>query len=76
MNKSRRSRIDVIISQLEAIAEEIEVLKDEEEEAFYNLPDSLQYSEKGEAMEDAMTNLDDALAYINDAMDFLTEATN
>ena len=76
MNKTRRSQINAIISKLEAIAEDIEVLKDEEEEAFYNLPDSLQYSEKGEAMEDAMTNLDDALAYINDAMDFLTEATN
>lgn len=76
MNKSRRSRIDVIISQLEAIAEEIEVLKDEEEDAFYNLPDSLQYSEKGEAMEDAITNLDDAFIYINDAIDYLTEATN
>lgn len=76
MNKSRRSRIDVIISQLEAIAEEIEVLKDEEEDAFYNLPDSLQYSEKGEAMEDSITNLDDAFTYINDAIDYLTEATN
>lgn len=76
MNKTRRSRIDVIISQLEAIAEEIEVLKDEEEDAFYNLPDSLQYSEKGEAMEDSITNLDDAFTYINDAIDYLTEATN
>lgn len=76
MNKTRRTQIDAIISQLEAIAEEIEVLKDAEEDAFYNLPDSLQYSEKGEAMEDAMTNLDDAFSYIEDAIDFLTEATN
>ena len=76
MNKTRRTQIDVLISKLEAIAEEIEVLKDEEEDAFYNLPDSLQYSEKGEAMEDAITNLDDAFTYINDAIDYLTEATN
>lgn len=76
MNKSRRLRIDALISKLEAIAEEIEVLKDEEEDAFYNLPDSLQYGEKGEAMEDAITNLDDAFTYINDAIDYLTEATN
>lgn len=76
MNKTRRTRIDVLISKLEAIAEEIEVLKDEEEDAFYNLPDSLQYSEKGEAMEDSITNLDDAFTYINDAIDYLTEATN
>ena len=76
MNKSRRSRIDALISKLEAIAEEIEVLKDEEEGAFYNLPDSLQYGEKGEAMEDAISNLEDAFDNIESAMDSLTEATN
>lgn len=76
MNKARRALIDDLIEKLETIKETLDSIRDEEEDAFYNLPDSLHYSEKGEAMEEAITNLDDAMTNIDDAIDFLTEATN
>ncbi|NBT31696.1 MAG: hypothetical protein EBT13_07275 [Rhodobacteraceae bacterium] len=69
MNKDRRNRIATAISELEALLNdkiadirmEIESLRDEEQEAFDNLPESLQYAERGQAMEEAINNLDYAL---------------
>lgn len=48
MNKQRRKKLaeaSSLIAQAQSIIEEV---KDEEEEARYNLPESLQDSEKGE----------------------------
>ena len=75
MNKARRTRLDKIIEKLEEIKEELEEIKDEEEEAFYNLPESLQYSEKGDKMEDAIAYIEDASDDIDSVIDTLTEAT-
>ena len=41
--------------------------KDEEEMAFDNLPESLQYSERGDIMQDNITNLDNAITGLDDA---------
>lgn len=60
MNRSRRNRIQKLISQLEAMSETLDEIYDEEEEAHGNLPESLQYSDRGEAMEEAMGQLDTA----------------
>lgn len=51
MNKARRSDIQKIIERLEEIRDDIEAVKDEEEEAYENLPESLQESERGESSE-------------------------
>ena len=53
MNKERRQKISKIIERLEDIAAELEALADEERDAFDNLPEAIQYSERGEAMEAA-----------------------
>lgn len=50
MNKQRRNRIAEaleLISQARGILEEV---KDEEQESYENLPESLQYGERGEQM--------------------------
>lgn len=60
MNNTRRKAIQNIMDKLEELMEEIEAIKDEEQEAYDNLPEALQGSERGEAMESAVYNLDDA----------------
>ena len=45
--------------------------KDEEEEAFDNLPESLQESERGMTMQDNVDNLDTAVTSLEEAKDAL-----
>lgn len=56
MNAARRKERDKIIDVIDAIIERLEALKDEEEEAFDNLPDSIQQSERGQQMEENAEN--------------------
>lgn len=55
MNKNRRKRIETII-------EELECLMGEEQDAFDNTPESLQETERGEAMESHIENLDETIS--------------
>lgn len=68
MNKARRKAIADIQEQvrkaqeiLQAAAEQLDAIKDEEEEYFYNMPDSIQEGERGEKAQAAIDNLDEAL---------------
>ena len=45
--------------------------KDKEEEAFDNLPESLQESERGMTMQDNVDNLDTAITSLEEAKDAL-----
>ena len=67
MNAKRRNSIDSVINELIEKFEEIKAeaidqlseIRDEEQEAYDNLPESLQESEKGENMQNCI----DALEY-------------
>ena len=74
MNKERRKQIDGMISKLENIKEHISYILDDEQNAFDNTPESIQYSERGYNMQEAIDNLDDAIGNIVDAIDNLYEA--
>lgn len=74
MNKSRRSRIDEIIQKIEDLCYDIDVLRDEEEECYENLPESIQLSDRGETMNAAITSLEDAISSMEEATDHLNEA--
>ena len=71
MNKYRRTAIAEIVEQLCEARDSLESVKDEEEEAFENYPENLQYSERGEAMQEAIDNLEEALGGVNEAIDLL-----
>ena len=73
MNKERRKEIDEIIDQLGMLKEQIERISEEEQEAYDNLPESIQYSERGEAMVEHVTDLDDAASSIDDVMSTLQD---
>lgn len=72
MNKLRRKELSRIIEKLERlealrleIKDELEAILEEEQEAFDNLPESLQESERGQQMQAYIDAIDGAL----DALD-------
>lgn len=73
MNKARRKAIEEIIDQLGTLKEQIESVCEEEQEAYDNLPESIQYSERGEAMSEAASNLEDTASSIDDVMSTLQD---
>ena len=74
MNKERRKQIDGMIAKLDNIKEHISDILDDEQNAFDNMPESIQYSERGYNMQEAIDNLDDSIGNIVDAIDNLYEA--
>lgn len=76
MNVKRRKELHALIDRLRAAADEASNLYsdlsftvDEEREAFDNMPESLQQSEKGEATSEGLNTLDSALAALDAIMD-------
>lgn len=74
MNASRRKELELLIDQIEGISTGLEELRDQEQEAFDNLPESLQYSGKGEKMEEAINYLDDAISGLEDTIENIRQA--
>lgn len=69
MNKARRKEIDSVIEVLEKAKEQLEVIRDDEQDYFDNMPESFQYAEKGEAAEEAISNLDYAIDQIDEVIE-------
>ena len=65
--------LEYIISDKESEKTDLEIVKDEEEMALDNLPDSLRYSEKGETMEENVSDMESAISDIQDVIDNLEE---
>ena len=72
MNKARRKRIEKVVNLLEELRDELESVKDEEQTAYDNMPESLRESERGESMQEAVDTLDD----INTDFENLIENVN
>lgn len=75
MNAVRRKSISKIWDKLEELKIDLEALADEEREAFENLPEGIQYSERGEAMEEAADSLQEQADALQDILDALSEVT-
>lgn len=71
MNKNRRKAIGDIYDKLIDIQSDLEYIRDEEQEAFDNLPESIQYSERGERMEEYISSLEEALDNVGYAVESL-----
>lgn len=74
MNKIRRKNIDAIQERLEELRSDVELILDEEQEAFDNLPESLQEAERGQAMQDSIDYLEEAISSIDEAIGNLETA--
>lgn len=73
MNKDRRKRLAAIAETIEEQMSELEYVRDEEQEAFDNLPESLQYSDRGSEMEDGISEIDDIYNDLEDIRDRIQE---
>lgn len=69
MNKARRKKLGEIIEQLEYLREDLDAVASEEREAYDNLPESLQESDRGCAMEEAADELDDICSEMEELKD-------
>ncbi|CAB4134733.1 hypothetical protein UFOVP275_7 [uncultured Caudovirales phage] len=74
MNKTRREKLFKITEQLCDLKSQIEILRDEEQESFDALPDSLQASAGGVKSDEACQMLGDAIDSLEEADTHLTGA--
>ena len=69
MNNDRRKRLNEVKEKIAAILCTIEEIRDEEEAAYENLPETLQESERGEKMHGAVECLQDLYDNLESAAD-------
>lgn len=73
MNNNRRKRITDITDKVKDLLGELAAIEEEEREAFDNLPESFQYSEKGERMEEAADTLQTFIDNVESEIEELNE---
>lgn len=71
MNKIRRKQLQEASELIAKAQGIIESVKDEEQEAHDNLPESIQYGEKGQQMEEYIDMLDEAYRQCDDLMSII-----
>lgn len=75
MNKQRRKLIAEAVELLEQAKEIINQAATEEQEAYDNMPESLQYAERGEQMSEYISTLETTESDLDDMVSNLTEIT-
>ena len=73
MNRQRRKVIAAICAKLQALEIEISEVAEEEQEAFDNLPEPFQESERGEKMYEAIEELETVCNEIEEIRNRLEE---
>lgn len=66
MNNQRRKEIQKAIALLDQAREILEIVKEEEEQCFDNMPENLQYSKKGEKIEENIYTLEEFIDTLQD----------
>lgn len=74
MNKEKREKLSAAKALLEKAESIVDAVKDREQDDFDNMPESLQYSERGKSMEEAVDYLADALSSIGEASNYIDRA--
>ena len=75
MNQERRKLIRAQISALQDVEYVLTDVAEAEQEAFDNMPEGLQNSARGEAMQEVLNQLEEAMDSILSACDSLSEAS-
>ena len=71
MNNIRRKEINKVKEKLENLLADLDGLKSEEEEAYDNMPESLQESDRGGEMLENIEYLDEAYNAVDEAIETL-----
>lgn len=74
MNNARRKRICKIADALNELKSQLDELYEEEQEAFENIPESLQGTKRYEIVENAVDMLESASLRVENAITFLEDA--
>jgi len=74
MNIDKRKRIDEATALIEEARSIVEEVTQEESEAYENMPENLQYSERGELIQEAINNLEYADNCFDELLGYLEEA--
>ena len=72
MNNKRRKTIALVINSLENLSADLEDVAQEESDAYENMPESIQQSDRGSIIEDNIYNLEDCISQINAVIDTLS----
>ena len=73
MNKARRKALEKISDKLMELQVDLQYVHEEEEEAFDNMPESLQESERGDEIQEALSTMENADGAIQEAIDYLSD---
>lgn len=73
MNKQRRNEIHDILSELQSIKTRLEIVQMNEELAFDNMPENLQYSMRGEESQEAIDVMNSAVESLDEAISQLED---
>lgn len=76
MNQSRRNQLRDIQQQLQDIYERLDILCNEEQEAYDNMPESIQDSARGDAAQSAIDTLESVRDQVQEASDGIDEISN
>ncbi len=74
MNDDRRAAIRKVIDELADLRAQLEVLRDDEQDSFDNLPEGLKAAPNGQASEAAVDALEAAVNGLEEAESSLNEA--
>jgi len=74
MNNDKRERIDKATALIEEARSIVEGVTQEESEAYENMPENLQYSERGELIQESINNLEYADSSFDELLGYLEEA--
>lgn len=69
MNNIRRKKLAKLYEELETLKSLLEEVAEEEQEAFDNIPENLQYTGRYEKAEEAVDNLDTAVSALEEALE-------
>jgi len=73
MNKARRKQIAQLLEQLENLKADLDSILEQEQDAFDNLPESLQEGERGQASQTAIESLETAQSAFEEIVDALND---
>lgn len=75
MNNARRKIIAEALELVERASNLLEPVRDEEQEAYDNMPEGLQQGERGQQCEAAADALDSAVSSLEEVIDYLNTAS-
>lgn len=75
MNQQRRKEIQAVLNELADLRSRIESVQSDEQDAYDNMPEGLQQSERGQNAEEACSRLEDALTAFDDLESALNDAS-